>query len=83
MKKGLDIFVCIDYTIGGGEKLMKITLRAARVNKGLTQKEMAELVGVNNTTILKWEKGETYPDVINIRKIEEVLGVKYDDIIFL
>lgn len=62
---------------------MKITLRAARVNKGLTQKEMAELVGVNNTTILKWEKGETYPDVINIRKIEEVLGVKYDDIIFL
>ena len=62
---------------------MKITLRAARVNKGLTQKEMAELVGVNNTTILKWEKGETYPDVINIRKIEEVLGVKYDNIIFL
>lgn len=61
---------------------MKITLRAARVNRGLTQKEMAELVGVNNTTILKWEKGETYPDVINIRKIEEVLGVKYDDIIF-
>lgn len=62
---------------------MKITLRAARVNRGLTQKEMASLIGVNHTTILKWEKGETYPDVINIRKIEEVLGVKYDDIIFL
>ncbi len=62
---------------------MQITLRAARVNKGLTQKEMASLIGVNHTTILKWEKGETYPDVINIRKIEEVLGVKYDDIIFL
>ena len=47
---------------------MKITLRAARVNRGLTQKEMASLIGVNHTTILKWEKGETYPDVINIRK---------------
>lgn len=61
---------------------MQITLRAARVNKGLTQKEMAKLVGVNHTTLLKWEKGETYPDVRNIQKIEEILEVKYSNIIF-
>lgn len=34
----------------------KISLEAARVNAGLTQKELAEKLGVSNTTIVNWEK---------------------------
>lgn len=33
----------------------KITLKAARVNAGLTQKEVAEKMGVSTQTINKWE----------------------------
>lgn len=33
----------------------KITLKAARVNAGLTQKEVAEKMGVSVQTINKWE----------------------------
>lgn len=35
---------------------MPITLKAARVNSGLNQKEAAELIGVSRATIMSWEK---------------------------
>lgn len=60
-----------------------MTLRAARVNKGLSQKEAAEQLGVSKDTIGNWEKGKTYPDVQQLKKIEKLYGVKYHDIIFL
>ena len=60
-----------------------MTLRAARVNKGLSQKEAAELLGVSKDTIGNWEKGKTYPDVQQLKKIETLYDIKYHDIIFL
>lgn len=62
---------------------MDLTLKAARVNKGYTQKKSAELIGVTEDTIGNWERGKSYPDALHIRKIEEVYGVRYDNLIFL
>jgi transcriptional regulator with XRE-family HTH domain len=62
---------------------MKITLRAARVNKGLTQAEAADALGVNKETISSWEHSKSFPDILELRKIEVVYGVNYNDIIFL
>lgn len=39
----------------------RISLAAARVNAGLTQKEVAEAIGISNVTLIKWENGETVP----------------------
>lgn len=64
------------------EKL-KLTLKAIRVNMGLTREEMAERYGVSKDTLFNWETYKTYPDVRNIPIIEKVTGLKYDDIIFL
>lgn len=36
---------------------MKLTLKAARVNKNYTQREVANLLGKNVSTILNWENG--------------------------
>ena len=33
-----------------------MTLKAARINKDLTQKKAANLIGVNVSTLSKWEK---------------------------
>jgi len=38
--------------------MKKITLKAARVNAGLTQTEAAEKIGVSATTIQNWESGK-------------------------
>lgn len=62
---------------------MKLTLRAARVNAGYTQKTAANLVGVTKGVICYWERGISFPNVKYIPKIEEVYNVKYEDIIFL
>lgn len=60
----------------------QITLAAARINSGLTQIEAAEKIGVSKSTIGNWEKGKTKPDVNDLKKIEDVYGLSYNDIYF-
>lgn len=62
---------------------MKLTLKAARANKRITQKQAAKLIGVSTDTLRNYEDGVTYPDVPTIKKIEQVYGVSYNDLIFL
>lgn len=62
---------------------LTITLKAARVNKNLSQIEAAKLIGVSVSTIANYEMGKRFPDIPVIRKIEEVYGIKYNDINFL
>lgn len=61
----------------------KITLAAARVNKGFTQKEAAKHLKVSNKTLCSWERGNTYPKPLQIDEICFLYGVTYEDIIFL
>lgn len=69
--------------VRNGGELMKITLKAARVNKGLTQEKAAFKIGVAKYTISNWERGRSYPDALCIKKIEKVYEINYNDIIFL
>lgn len=62
---------------------MRITMKAARVNKNLKQVEAADRIGVSEATISKWERGLCVPNVKFIPLIEAVYGVTYDDLIFL
>lgn len=61
---------------------MAITLKAARVNRGLTQAEVATLLGMNVDTVSRYERGLAYPDVPTINKLTHLYGLKYDDIDF-
>lgn len=63
--------------------LMKISLKAARVNAGLTIKQAAPLIGVGKDTLMKWEK---YPWKVNSlyqKQISKVYRMPIDNIIFL
>lgn len=62
---------------------MKVTLKAARVNAGLSQKKAGERIKVSKDTIANWEKGRSFPSAEKIKDIERVYKVKYDDLIFL
>ncbi len=62
---------------------MQITLKAARMNKQLTQRDAAAKIGVTSDTIGNWERGKSFPDAMQIKRIEEVYKVRYDDLIFL
>ena len=61
----------------------KITLPAARKMANLTQKQLADICNVSESTVCNWEKGRTEPTVSQARAICAAVGLHYDDIIFL
>lgn len=56
----------------------RISLEAARVNAGLTQKELAKELGISNVTVVNWEKGVTEPTLSQLRKISQLSGIPMD-----
>jgi DNA-binding XRE family transcriptional regulator len=62
--------------------MKRISLKAARVNAGLSQKSAANILGISNKTLCSWENGKTYPDQPMIEKICTLYGVTYDMIDF-
>ncbi len=62
---------------------MAITLKAARVNAGLKQREAAEKLNVSRETICKWENGKTMPNVKQAAAICELYRCAIDDLLFL
>ena len=62
---------------------MKMTLKAARVNRGFTQKEAAVLLDISEATISNYERGISSPDVGVLKRIEALYEVQYNDIVFL
>lgn len=62
---------------------MAITLKAARINKGLNQRKAAEMLGISVDTLSNYERGRSFPDVPIIHRIEQVYDCPYSDIIFL
>lgn len=62
---------------------MAMTLRAARINKGLTQVEAAKKLKVSKETIGNWERGKSYPNLKYVKDIEKIYDISYDDLIFL
>lgn len=63
--------------------MFKISIRAARVNVGLSQKEAADQLGISNKTLGNWENGITFPPADKIDAICELYGVPYDRLNFL
>lgn len=61
----------------------KMTLKAARVNAGLSQKEAGKRLNVSEDVVSNWERGLSFPDVIQLEKIERVYNVSYNNLIFL
>ena len=57
-----------------------LALKLARVQKDLTQKDLAEIVGVSRQTINAIEKGEYNPIIKLCRKLCRVLGKSLDEL---
>ena len=53
----------------------KDRLKEARIASGLTQKQLAEKLGIGGTTVTGYEKGNSEPNVNTIGKIMEILHV--------
>lgn len=61
---------------------MEISLKAARINAGMTQKEVADALNLTKGTILSYEKYRTTPDITTAKKLADLYGVSVNDIFF-
>ena len=53
-------------------------LQILRKNKGLTQEELAEKLGVSRQAVAKWESSLVYPDIYNLIQISNLMNVSVD-----
>lgn len=60
--------------------VIRISLKAARINKNMTQEQVASELKVTKKTIGSWENGKTRPTLDKIEPICNLYGVSYDDI---
>ena len=56
-------------------------IKEMRKKRGLTQKQLAELLGVKQQNVSDWERGERSPSVKNLKKLVEVLNCQIDDLV--
>ncbi len=59
---------------------MKISLKAARVNANLTQKEVAERMNISKNTLVNWEKGRTMIDDTPLMVLSEIYSVDIENL---
>ena len=52
-----------------------------RKEKGMTQKQLAQLLHVSDRTVSKWERGLGYPDVSLLASLSGVLGVNIEGLL--
>lgn len=61
---------------------MELTMKAARVNAGYTQKTAAKLLKISNNTLSSYENYKTIPDVCVSKRMAELYCLSMNDIIF-
>lgn len=56
-------------------------LKQLREENGLTQQALADMIAISHQSISKWELGITYPQVIWVYRIADVLRVNPERLI--
>lgn len=55
-------------------------ISSLRKEKGMTQLELAEKMGVTDKAVSKWERDLSFPDINSIPKLAEIFDVSVDDL---
>src|SRR5699024_2284010 len=56
-------------------------IKTLRQDHQMTQKQLADLIGVSNKAISKWENGEGLPDIENLKRLSNIFNISIDDLV--
>lgn len=56
-------------------------LKFIREQKGLSQNKLANMVGVNQTTIARWESQDIIPSIDNVEDVSKALNISLPDML--
>lgn len=58
-----------------------MNIKYIRESKNMTQKQLAERIGISRTTVSMWETGATLPRGATLIKLSRILGCSLDDLV--
>lgn len=56
-------------------------IRTLRMKLNMTQAQLADILGVTDKAVSKWERNLSYPDIVLFPKLADVLGITVDDLL--
>ena len=62
------------------KKTLGMMIAELRKEKGMTQLELAEKMGVTDKAVSKWERDLSCPDINSLPNLAEILGVTVDEL---
>lgn len=62
------------------KQTLGMMISSLRKEKGMTQLELAEKMGVTDKAVSKWERDLSFPDINSIPKLAETFDVSVDDL---
>lgn len=62
------------------KKSLGVLITELRKEKGMTQAQLAEKMGVTDKAVSKWERDLSCPDIGSVPKLAEILGVTVDQL---
>lgn len=55
-------------------------IKRLRQNKGITQEQLGDAVGVSGQAVSKWENESTLPDILSLPKLADYFGISIDEL---
>ena len=60
---------------------IEMKLKDARIQAGLTQEQVAEIIMVSRQTISNWENGKSLPDIVSIMSLSDLYQISIDELL--
>ena len=80
----VEAFLCVLYNNGTDKEVVNMlaeNLALLRNLRGMTQEEVAEVIGISRQSYSKWEQGETIPDIEKCDRLAKFYGVSIDALV--
>ena len=63
------------------QRAIGVRIRTARRDAGLTQEALAERVGRDRKTLVRWENAYSVPDLVDLLLIADALGIPLAELV--
>ncbi len=63
------------------EDKIREAIKEARKNSGLSQTELGKIIDVSHTAVSSWENGVNIPNVRDVWKMADELGMSIDELV--
>ena len=80
----VETFLFAPYNDGTDKEVVNVlaeNLALLRNIRGMTQEEVAEVIGISRQSYSKWEQGETIPDIEKCARLAKFYGVSIDSLV--